>query len=213
MENPWRKVDLADYERHMSLSSVFQSQTLDAMMERQLYDWPVSSVCILGVAGGNGLRHVDPEKLEKVYGVDINPDYLDACRNRYPGLAGCFRPVLADLTRQEADLPRVDLVIADLFIEYVGYGAFVRAVLRMRPSRVSCIVQVDAGTEFVSRSPYLEKLSVLEAVHRTIDADTLTERMARAGYRLCKTESEELPNGKRLHRVDYAAECRDDRVL
>ena len=208
MENPWKEVALDDYERHMSLSSVFQLQTLDAMMARQLYDHPVSSVCILGVAGGNGLRHVDPEKLERVYGVDINPDYLEACRERYPALAGCFRPVSADLTQREADLPRVDLVIADLFVEYVGYDAFVRAVCRMRPLWVSCVVQVDTGTEFVSRSPYLEKLSVLGAVHRTIDADVLTERMADAGYRLCLTESEGLPNGKRLRRVDYAAECR-----
>lgn len=27
---------------------------------------------ILGIAGGNGLEHVDTEKLNKVYGVDIN---------------------------------------------------------------------------------------------------------------------------------------------
>lgn len=88
MNNPWREIDLKAYENHMSLNSVFQLQTLNKMMKDQFYSYPVTSVMILGVAGGNGLEHIDRRVIDKVYGLDINKDYLDACVNRYPELKG-----------------------------------------------------------------------------------------------------------------------------
>ncbi len=62
----WQEISLDDYENHMKLDSVMQLQTLDSMMKEQLNDYPVSSVMILGVAGGNGLRHVDGQDIEDI---------------------------------------------------------------------------------------------------------------------------------------------------
>lgn len=42
-----------------------------------------SSVMILGIAGGNGLEHIDKNKFQKVYGVDINREYLTTVAERY----------------------------------------------------------------------------------------------------------------------------------
>ena len=58
MVNPWIEILLDDYENHMRLGSVMQLQTMNQMMKSQLEDYPVSSAMILGVAGGNGLEHV-----------------------------------------------------------------------------------------------------------------------------------------------------------
>ncbi len=33
-----------------------------------------SSVMVLGVAGGNGLEHINVKKYSAVYGVDVNSD-------------------------------------------------------------------------------------------------------------------------------------------
>lgn len=52
MDNPWKEVALSDYENHMSLSNVYQLQTLDAIMRSQFESYPVVSAAILGVAGG-----------------------------------------------------------------------------------------------------------------------------------------------------------------
>lgn len=41
---------------------------------------------ILGIAGGNGLEHVDTEKRNKVYGVDINQEYLTSFVSDFPYL-------------------------------------------------------------------------------------------------------------------------------
>lgn len=201
--NPWENIELDDYESHMSLSSVFQLQKLDDMMKRQLNDYSVSTVCILGIAGGNGLRHVDTSKIDKVYGVDINQTYLNECVNRYPDLTACFCPLKADLTKASTRLPRVDMVIANLFVEYVGYDNFVRAVKRMSPKTVSCIIQVDTDNGFVSDSIYAEKLSILDSIHITVDSDTLIASMDSVGYLSLGIEDEAMPNGKCLRRMDF----------
>ena len=41
----------------------------------------------MGLPGGNGLEHVDTEKLNKVYGVDINQEYLTISKKRYENLS------------------------------------------------------------------------------------------------------------------------------
>lgn len=71
MNNPWEEIDLGAYENHMSLGNVFQLQTLNKMMKDQFYAHPVQSIMIFGVAGGNGLEHMDRQVFLKVYGVEL----------------------------------------------------------------------------------------------------------------------------------------------
>ena len=74
MNNPWKDISLSDYENHMAMDSVQQLQAMNQMMKGQLNQYEVQSAMILGIAGDNGLEHVDTEKLNKVYGVDINQE-------------------------------------------------------------------------------------------------------------------------------------------
>ena len=76
MNNPWEDISLSDYENHMSLGSVMQLQTLNSFMKDQFEAFPVDTAIVLGVAGGNGLEHIDTDKYRTVYGIDINEDYL-----------------------------------------------------------------------------------------------------------------------------------------
>ena len=87
MKNPWEEISLEDYENHMRLDSVRQLQALDALMKEQFEAYPVRTAMVLGVAGGNGLRHVRPEKYDTVYCVDINGEYLRAIHPPCPFLA------------------------------------------------------------------------------------------------------------------------------
>ena len=64
MTNPWEEISLSDYENHMKLDSVMQLQNLNQMMKDQFSAYPVSSVMVLGIAGGNGLEHIDNNKPE-----------------------------------------------------------------------------------------------------------------------------------------------------
>lgn len=83
MKNPWEEIKLSDYENHMKLNTVMQQQCLNKIMEKQFHQYIVKTVMVLGVAGGNGLEHADSQSIEKVYGVDINQEYLTECADRY----------------------------------------------------------------------------------------------------------------------------------
>lgn len=203
MGNPWEEIDLNDYESHMSLDSVLQLQTMNEMMKSQLYSHPVRTVMILGIAGGNGLEHVDRQALDKVYGVDVNEDYLRACAARYPHLRGVLETVHADLTGDVGGLPHAELLIANLLIEYIGYGCFQRAVEQVRPQYLSCAIQINTGDSFVSDSPYLHVFDRLDEVHHQMDEDALTAAMAEIGYQKEARSEQGLPNGKKLVRVDF----------
>ena len=78
--NPWEEISLSDYENHMSLASVNQLQAMNKMMKLQFEAYPVTSAIVLGIAGGNGLEHVNLKKYSKIYAIDINEEYLDATR-------------------------------------------------------------------------------------------------------------------------------------
>lgn len=204
MDNPWMEIELDDYEKHMSLDTVFQLQTMNQIMKKQFYTYPAESVLILGVAGGNGLEHIDCCTFKNVYGVDINEKYLAACKKRYPRLREVFSLICADLTSDNLQLPHSDLLIANLLIEYIGYKCFKNVVQIVNPRYVSCVIQINTGEEFVSNSPYSHVFDRLDEVHCHIEDSALTEAMSSIGYKRVCSEKHELPNGKALLRIDYA---------
>ena len=93
MKNPWEEISLDDYENHMSLDSVNQLQTMNAIMKAQFEDYQAETAMILGIAGGNGLEHIRTEKYKAVYGIDINEGYLEKIRERYPMLGNVVEAI------------------------------------------------------------------------------------------------------------------------
>ena len=51
MNNPWKDINLSDYENHMALDSVQQLQAMNQMMKGQLNQYDIKSAMILGIAG------------------------------------------------------------------------------------------------------------------------------------------------------------------
>ena len=204
MSNPWEEISLDDYEKHMSLDSVKQLQAMNAIMKKQFSAYPVDTATVLGIAGGNGLEHISPDKYRKVYGVDINADYLRAVAQRYTELSGVLECLHIDLINETEKLPQAQLLIANLLIEYIGYGTFQRAVLQTAPEYVSCVIQINTDEkQWVSESPYLHTFDRLDEVHHQMEGKALTAAMAETGYTLILQESYPLPNGKALVRLDF----------
>lgn len=203
MNNPWVSIDLRDYENHMRSDTVMQLQTLNKMMKEQLNSYSVKCVMILGVAGGNGLEHIDPEKYSAVYGVDVNPEYLREVGKRYGALSGILKCLCVDLAGEVSGLPAADLIIADLLIEYIGYERFQAVVGQVKPKYVSCGIQINTGSEFVSDSPYLHAFDGLNSVHHQMESGELIRVMDAIGYNAILTTEYLLPNGKKLARIDF----------
>lgn len=204
MKNAWTEIALSDYEGHMSSSNVMQMQTINSMMKERDEYYDVNSLMILGVAGGNGLEHFNSGKYEAVYGVDINPDYLDECRKRYSFIGDKLKLCCVDLVSQCGLLPHSELLIADLLIEYIGLECFCSAVKKVSPKYISCGIQLDTDDSFVSETPYIHSFDSLDSIHRTIDRGELIKCMQDTGYELISATEYPLPNGKKIIRADFA---------
>lgn len=204
MKNPWEEILLTDYENHMKLDSVMQLQAMNEMMKGQFSAYPVSCVMILGIAGGNGLEHVQKDKFEKVYGVDINSSYLEEVVQRYPELDGLLECLRINLIDDADKLPKAEMVIANLLIEYIGYECFQKAVRQAEPKYVSCIIQINMEDNWVSDSPYLHVFDGLDQVHHQMEVQALEKAMREIDYYPIGTLEHMLPNGKKLVQIDYA---------
>jgi len=203
MDNPWKSIKLSDYENHMSLDTVKQLQVLNSMMKEQLSIYPVNNVMILGIAGGNGLEHIDTEKYSIVYGIDVNYEYLQEVQKRYKKLNGILKCLCLDLITETVELPASDLIIANLLIEYIGYECFQKAVRQVNPEYVSCGIQINIDDEFVSDSPYLRSFKGLNSVHHQMKTDELIKKMYDINYKCISSVEHLLPNGKKLVQIDF----------
>ena len=202
-KNPWEEIPLADYENHMKLDTVMQLQTLNEMMKGQFDTYSISSVMIFGIAGGNGLEHIQKGKFERIYGVDVNSLYLQEVIFRYPNLDGVLECLCINLIDEADKLPKVDMVIANLLIEYIGYECFQKSIRHVDPKYVSCIIQINMEDKWVSDSPYLHVFDGLEQVHHQMEEQALEKAMKEIGYHAIRILERMLPNGKKLVQVDF----------
>ena len=207
MTNPWEEINLDDYEKHMSLDSVRQLQTMNSIMKDQFEDYPVDTATVFGIAGGNGLEHVSTEKYSKVYGVDINREYLKAVSERYKNLDGVLECLQINLINDYDKLPESQLVIANLLVEYIGYQVFQKAIIKAKSLYVSCVIQINKDVNnWVSDSPFLHAFDRLDEVHCQMEEQGLKKAMEEIGYGVLKVKSYGLPNGKELFRMDFKME-------
>ncbi|MDE5781613.1 MAG: methyltransferase type 11 [Lachnospiraceae bacterium] len=203
MANPWEEISLSDYENHMKLDSVMQLQNMNQMMKGQFSTYPVSSVMIFGIAGGNGLEHIDKNKFKKVYGVDINAEYLTAVEERYSDISDILECIQLNLIEEADRLPKAELLVANLLIEYIGYDCFQKAVEQVQPQYVSCIIQINGNDSWVSDSPYIHVFDDLDKVHHQMEEATLIQTLKGIGYKLTAHTENPLPNGKKLVQLDF----------
>ncbi len=204
MSNPWEEIDLSDYENHMSLESVYQLQVLNHMMREQFAEYDIDTIMILGIAGGNGLEYINKEYVKKVFGVDVNQNFLDECKRRHNELGDVFETICVDLLDENVQLPCAELLVANLLVEYIGYACFQKIIRLVKPSYASCVIQINTGDSFVSDSPYIHAFDCLEAVHHQMEESNLVKCMGEIEYRLIKSTEQLLPNGKKFVRLDFA---------
>lgn len=204
MSNPWEKIDLNDYENHMSLENVYQLQVLNEMMKEQFNEYDIDTIMVLGIAGGNGLEHINKKKIKKIYGVDVNRNFLVECKKRYIELENIFDGICVDLLSNNLAFPCAELLVANLLIEYIGYECFQRVVKLVKPQYISCIIQINLTDSFVSDSPYIHAFDCLDEVHHQMEKDNLINGMQEIDYKMQKVSEKLLPNGKKFMRIDFS---------
>ena len=195
----------------MGNASVGQLQQLRDITGEQLAAFPSRAIGVLGVAGGNGLDLIDPETADAVYGFDINPDYLAACETRYRDRFEDRLHLIEAKIDRSLTIERVDLLIANLIVEYVGIEEFVAfAAANARSIGVlSCVIQRNDAEGFVSSTDHTPSFEALAAVSSDIDPRALASAMSHTGFVVVDSREYSLPNGKALVRQDFALQARD----
>ncbi|CVI67774.1 hypothetical protein NDGK_00999 [Clostridiales bacterium CHKCI001] len=176
-----------------------QLQAMNGMMKGQFDAYPISSVMILGIAGGNGLEHISKNKFKKLYGVDVNPSYLKEVIHRCSDFNGILECICVNLIDEADKLPKADMVIANLLIEYIGYKCFQKVIQCVNPKYILCIIQINLEDNWVSDSPYLHVFDRLEEIHHQMEEQTMLE----INYYAIKTLEHMLPNGRKLVQMDF----------
>ncbi len=183
VSNPWLDIPLADYEGHMALPHVAQASLLADLFGALLRELQPESVAVLGCAGGNGLDRIDPAATSRVVGVDINPQYVEAMRNRHQGRFAQLEAICADVERRRYIYEPVALAWAALLFEYVDpFAAINRIAPLLGPEGVlATVVQEPSdAVSFVTPSPYAS-LEALSSAHRHVAPARLASLAAGQG--------------------------------
>lgn len=201
--NPWLQIDADDYEKHMSHCSVSQLQKLSSITKQQLNDYNPGRVLILGVATGNGLEHINNNLTEVVYGIEINNNYIDICRDRYSSKIKSLNLINLDLNHDLFTKSKVDLIIANLILEYVPLNRIMKQLKAVEKDNtvISIVIQKNNDSSFVSQTG-VASLEILNDLHRDINQDNLKNYFLEKNYKVIKEATYKLPNGKELLRID-----------
>src|SRR5207247_2558636 len=143
-------------------------------------------------------------------GTTSIPDYLAACETRYRDDFGDRLHLIETRIDRSVILERVDLLIANLIVEYVGVEEFVAfaAANACCIGVLSCVIQRNNAEGFVSSTDYASLFDALASVSSDIDPETLTSAMSNGGFVALERHEYPLPNGKALAREDFRMTAR-----
>ena len=166
------------------MRDVAQLQALSELFAEALEFCRPRSVAVLGVAGGNGLEHIDPEVTGRVAGIDINRGYLDAAALRYRDLAGLELHCL-DLAAETVSLAPVELVHAALIFEHAGTERCLENALALVEPRghLSVVLQEPGEWERGGRGNRFDSIRALRERYTLYEPAGFPERVGLAPVR------------------------------
>ncbi len=183
----------------MNADEVRQLSALSDMFRDVLRTARPASVVVMGVAGGNGLEHIDSSVTGRVCGVDINPDYLDAVRERFETLPG-LELRCVDLSAEIIQMPPAELVHAALFFEHAGCGLALENSLALLEANglMSVVLQLPSERQQGVAPTQFASMQSLSGSFRFVNPEEFVRTMEAAGFRLTANMARPLPSGKAL---------------
>jgi SAM-dependent methyltransferase len=200
MKNIWLDIELSDYEEHMALPDVAQSQYLSQYLFNTIELYNPDSVAILGSSGGNGLEKINRNKVKKVTCVDINANFLEAAKNRYHNKFKNIEFICQDIASSGFTISNVDLVYAGLVFEYICLKPAILNISKFLNKNGKLAVILQQPNEKIpevtpSKYKSLEKLSELFRFVSPIEFSKLCEDY---DIKLISQNETELKSGKKF---------------
>ena len=188
----------ADYEGHMGSPGVRQLEFLSRVFGGLVREFEPESLVVLGCATGNGLEHIVPGHLHKFVGLDINPEYLEICRQRHGERIPDMELVCEDFASFDLEAASIDFVYAALFLEYVDPESAIRKIsLWLKPDGILAVVlQLPHGSgDNVSETGFAS-VKALEPAIRLVEPEVLGRFARENGFSEMHSARETLASGK-----------------
>lgn len=197
MSNPWLSIPLADYEGHMNSPEVLQLDALSELFAEALACCRPDSVAVLGIAGGNGLQHVDRTITTRVVGVDVNSSYLEATRNRHAASGG-LELHCVDLAKERVGWEPVQLVHAALVFEHAGVELCLENALSLVApgGSLSVVLQLPSEEGQNVAASRFRSMQTLKSGFALVDPEWLRQMLARHNFLRAYETRRSLPAGK-----------------
>ncbi|MGD0711352.1 MAG: hypothetical protein ABR968_09240 [Bacteroidales bacterium] len=204
LNNVWNKIPLSDYEFHMSHELVGQLQLQNHLTKKYLDIIKPKCVLFVGVAGGNGLEHVDKSVTKEVVCVDINENFLIMTNQRYGGLFDKLLLCHLDITQNEPEVCQADMIWGSLIIEYAGIHESIRFFNKniKLQGHLIITIQSDNGVHSISDTG-VEVIKKLGTVFNIVDTHILEENLIQNGFERQCYEENFLKSGKSLKTFHY----------
>jgi predicted TPR repeat methyltransferase len=197
--NSWLDIPLEDYERHMSHELVGQSTLLNSLTKKYLDTIKPGSAIFLGIAGGNGLEHIDNRITTSVIGIDINQDYLDTAFKRYHQRITSLQLINLDIVKNSEKIFEADFIWAALISEYTG----IDKVLEFSRNNICAgghlifSIQSNNNRPSVS-STGIESVKKAGEIFSAVNPEELLRKSEESGFKLIGKEENLLPNEKSI---------------
>jgi SAM-dependent methyltransferase len=198
MGTPWLTIPLADYEGHMALPGIDQSNFLAGVLSEQLKVYRPESLAVVGCAGGNGFECIDPQTTKRVVGIDVNASYLTVTRGRYDRAFERLDLYALDIETSVPAIAPVDLIYAALLFEYVDPEKAIANITSLcRPGgHLVTVLQLSSFTASpVSPSPFAS-LHALTPAMRLVEPEVFAAFAAAAGFTRLSSSQARLQSGK-----------------
>ena len=198
MNNKWLDINLEEYENHMALPSIGQSQYLAEYLKESVNRYKPKSVALIGCSGGNGLQNINPEEVKRVVCVDINVKYLEIAKNRYSNLFIETEFISSDIISKDFYFNPVDLIFVGLVFEYVDNKLAIKNLPRLLNVNGNLVVVLqlpNPDIPEVSPSPF-KNLEILNELFSFVSADTFLGICENYGLGLISKKIMKLNSGK-----------------
>jgi ubiquinone/menaquinone biosynthesis C-methylase UbiE len=199
-QNPWLSIPASDYEGHMNSETVGQLPVLNRIFGNVLKDVPSKSLAVLGCSTGNGFEHIDPQIVQRLVGVDINPEYLSILRYRYGDKFPMLELICSDLDSFSCPDNSFDLIYAALIFEYVDFAKILKRVSKwlMTQGTLVAVLQLPSSeAKMISETPY-SSLKFLQPVMHLVNPEAFNETAEQCGLIKQKETEILLKSGKKF---------------
>jgi ubiquinone/menaquinone biosynthesis C-methylase UbiE len=198
MKNPWLQIPASDYEAHMALPEVAQSQALSRVMASALQEYAPRTLAVIGCATGNGFEHIDISYTRRVVGVDINPAYLAVLKSRFSGKIPGLELMEADVASPGFRIDPVSMVFAGLLFEYVDVSAALGNIARsLAPEAILvAVLQLPSPKSAPVTDTHYKSLELLAPIMNLVSPSEFFDTCSRVGLQQIKTDTIKLTQGK-----------------